>query len=275
MSSSRGPVAAFVPADPQWREKFDKVYTLADNENVKRIGPPYIPERDTFFKVQISGTSVTPGYMLLRFENGRAALYSIGSSTSTQPLASLAQRLCGVMTSQLEIPSTIEGINSIAGDWIFRPTATVADRMDGLGAAVGEALNKKLRFEKQQVDRDVVLVSGTYAFKPLEGSTATGVQLFIDRQDPSPRTTQTSLPSLFSQLTSYTGVQFVSEIPSGSANSIVPIGIHQSLLQARAAAPVLSDEQLQPLLDNLSKQTGLEFKKDKRKTDIWKLVEGT
>lgn len=268
-------IAPFVPSDPNWREKFDKVYTLADEENVKFVAPPFIPERETIFRVDrgtSAGQVLVPNTMILRYENGRAMTHTTLPTGARLPIQTLIQLIATVPANQLELPANMTTSDS-PGDWIFRSSATPAQRMTGLGVALSKATGKTYRFEQQSVDRDVVSVSGTYAFKPLEGSTAPGVQIYVDTPDTNSPMRSSTMQTLLANLSSYTGAQFVPPPVTAGPTQVVQFSFHNSLMQARSQGP-LNAEQLDKLLQLLSSQTGMEFKKEKRKMDVWKLIEG-
>src|SRR5687768_299450 len=51
-TTAAGGGSTSLPANPAWRERFDAVYLLKAGEAVKRIPPPFIPERADFNRSQ-------------------------------------------------------------------------------------------------------------------------------------------------------------------------------------------------------------------------------
>src|SRR5688500_11369728 len=47
-------------AKPEWRKKFEEVYRLDDDEVVKFIPPPFIPERELYFRHEYRSGPDTP-----------------------------------------------------------------------------------------------------------------------------------------------------------------------------------------------------------------------
>jgi hypothetical protein len=177
----------------------------------------------------------------------------------------------------MDIPPELMSMR-VSGDWIFRPQATAAQKAAGLGPALSKATSKTIKIEPQSSDRDIIAVSGTYNFKPLEGggSNAQAVQLFFDTQDASVPIRSTTLASFFDTLSSYTGRLFILDTPPTSQPQFQPqplvrFAMHGSFNQARANGN-LSDQQIDQLLGLVSQQTGLELKKTQRKIDTWKIT---
>lgn len=270
----RGPVAVtpFVPSDPNWRDKFDKVYTLGDDEHVKFIPASASPERETFYRVTRNGSAMPASLsMYLRYENGRAVLYT--SASGTLPLSFAVQRIAALTATQFEIPPSV--VSTLPpGDWLFKQASPLPAKMAGIAAAASTATGKKLRFESQSIERPAIVLSGAYEFKPLEGATASrGIQLFIDQQAAMMDSTAISLANLATQLTALTGAEFV--VSASGAPPAVPVTLYESLYTARSTGGgKLNEEQLNKLVDLISKQTGLEVKREPRKIEIWKLIEG-
>lgn len=279
------PIQPFVPSDPQWREKFDKVYTLAANEAVKRIATT-IPERDTFIKVQYSsrGASPTIGSIVFRFQNNQAMMMSMSAapartvSSIISMILSLSSSPVASSGSQIEIPPALQSL-TVPGDWIFRPEAPVQQRAEALAAALSAATGKKLTIAQQEVERMGITVSGTYEFKPLEGTNEPNtIQLFADAMDPAgsnARSGQVPVASLISYLGTLTGTTIVNQAQSSNMTGNVTLRIHNSASNLQGMAPGPErDAMVEKLLANFSAQTGLECKKSQTKATVWKLSEG-
>ena len=74
------------PAD--WRKKFDAVYRLEDDEIVKFIPPPFIPERELYCRHQFTGNPNAPlnsdGWSLaFQWKDGKAQFWSVSSLPGT------------------------------------------------------------------------------------------------------------------------------------------------------------------------------------------------
>jgi hypothetical protein len=280
------PIQPFVPADPQWRAKFDKVYTLEPSETVKRIAT-VIPERETFIKVQYSsrgGTAPTIGSIIFRFQNNQATMMTM-SAAPARSVASLISLILSLSSSpvassgsQIEVPPALQSL-TVTGDWIFRPEATIEQRAAGLSAALSAATNKKLTIAQQEVERTGITVSGTYEFKALEGTNEPNtIQLFADAMDPAgsnARSGQVPVQSLVAYLGSMTGTSVTNQVQSANLPGNVTLRIHNSAANIQGMAPGPErDAMIDKLLANFTAQTGLECKKTQTKVTAWKLSEG-
>ena len=45
---------------PAWRDRFDQHYALADGQILKRVGPPYPPERSDYLFYQLPRLAARP-----------------------------------------------------------------------------------------------------------------------------------------------------------------------------------------------------------------------
>jgi hypothetical protein len=271
------PVVVNAPAG--WREKFDAVYTLADGQFVKRIPPPWIPERDYFYKTEYASQAAAmpdgPSYITFRLINGklqRGGMGFSGTNNFRRPLSSVAQSVGGLRPYQMELDSSASQLD-LSGDYIVREPATQKQKLDDLAKIISEMTSKKYQFVEQKRQRDVVLVTGTYTFTPkADAPDKTAVHLYGDSYDPDGRESNygtTSVQNLLDIAGQLRNVPVINEANVAAAGT-VKMHIHQSAYNSGANGTA----SLEKLLANLADQTGLKFDRVQREMPVWTLVEG-
>jgi hypothetical protein len=274
--ATAAPIVVNAPAG--WREKFDAVYTLADGQFVKRIPPPWIPEREYYYRVenaaQAQAMPEMPSYMMMRVQNGRllnSGMGWMGNNNFRRAPSSVIQSVAGVRTYQMEVPAALAALD-VGGDYLLREPSTPQQKLDGLAKIFGEVARKQLRFVQKELERDVVVVRGSYQFKPkLDAPDPTVINLYSDAFDPPQRNSgggTVPLPSLMESVSSLLDTPIIVDGDLGSPGP-VKFKVHQSLYRARAQGPSSLDK----VLANLSDQTGLKFERTKRPSPVWVLEE--
>ena len=139
--------------------------------------------------------------------------------------------------------------------------------MKAVESILREVTKRNIVIDNRSVERDVILVKGEWKFCPLDGAEATqrtGVQLFSDQLDTPPARI---LSTDFSQFLDYVEVvtdrKVINEIKKPPTTN-VSWSINNSGRQV-----FKSEEKFAALLQNLQKQTSLEFVRTKRIIPIW------
>jgi hypothetical protein len=154
------------PFVPTWRHGFDGAYRLEPGQHVKRVAPPFIPQRDPFLThLTIYGgsrpdterlTIVQTDSEPLTGTAGGADLRSILRSLMPFGMPDDACK-CSAELVKLKLP----------GDWVFREEASLDERFAALAKILREELNLDLEIERREVARDAIVVTGGYDFHPL------------------------------------------------------------------------------------------------------------
>jgi RNA polymerase sigma factor (sigma-70 family) len=252
---------------PPWRDRFDKVYGLAPGEVLRRVKPPFIPERDKFITREISG----PGNegpaglrLVLWWDGAIRTRYPVGSS-----LPDIVRHIAADAGGSLPPHDAFEfaeGLRrlDLPGDWIVRVGTTVEARLEAFRGAVKEGLGRSIRCERRQATRNVVVVSGRYALRPISKELP-GLHLSADNRDLDSECGggEGTLGEVLSALNFITGLRFVDE-------ATVPAGEKIHWTQHDSS---LERGRLGEMLANLSRQMSLEFRRQERPVEVWWISE--
>jgi len=142
-----------------WRQQFDAAYKLRDGEVLRRISPPFIPERDEYCRQEDSAGN--HGYLIfVQDERGlreRSFAFVIGKN-----FPHLENVLGAVLRmSRYEFYGADELLAStLPGDWVLRKGVSLESQLTALEPILHETTGRHIRFEKQWVTNDVVIVRG-------------------------------------------------------------------------------------------------------------------
>ncbi|MBI3462346.1 MAG: redoxin domain-containing protein, partial [Planctomycetes bacterium] len=160
-------------AVPEWQKRLDQIYALADNEVLKRIGPPYPPERANrlfytsgrFYK-EAKSTFDWDGKLTERWT-------SSGGITHLSEVLSLAIRL-----KRYEFDGPPELLNlSADGEWVVHKGAARAELLKALEQILRAELAQPIHFELREVEREVIVARGRFESHPLAGEKKNVVHL--------------------------------------------------------------------------------------------------
>ena len=258
--------SAFDGNRPPWQDRFDKVYGLTPGEVLRHVKPPFIPERDKFITREING----PGNegppdlrLVLRWDGVIRPRYPVGSS-----LPDIVRHIAadGGFTAPGDTFEFADGLRhlDLPGDWIVREGTTLEARLEAFRRAVKDGLGRSIRCERRRVTRDVVVVSGRYAPRPVSKERPE-LHLSADNRDIDSERGggEGTLDELLSSLSFITGLRFVNDatVPAGTK---IRWTQHDSSLERGRLAEMLA---------NLSRRTSLEFRRQARAVDVWSVGE--
>lgn len=174
------------------------------------------------------------------------------------------------------IPDTLSSIK-IPGDWVVRNGAPKEQLLEAFESILQDFTKRPIRFEKRQVERNVIVARGEFHFKPLTGTyDDSWIHVFSDKLDPdeSGGGGTYSLDRFLTQRLAETQLkQHVVNLTEPSDNLRIKCGCHMSAYLGKIVPGPERDAKLDLLLENLSRQTSLVFTKEFRKVDIWYVVE--
>ncbi len=253
-----------VPVPSPWQPRFNEVYGLREREVLRNVKAPFIPERQAFWNSEQrryggQGSPLSESECLTVEWDGTAGHWS-SLSANQNSLANVVQMCVQVKGWEMDL-STL-GLLPMPGDWVFRKGATAQQKMDALAQLISGRLGRTVRLVQRSTMHDTIVVSGSYAFSPLEGRPDNGVIEFIGEpetgQQPSPKEHST-LGILFRMLADCTNTPVVDQ--ANVSRKAVWLRQHQSI----------SDSQR--LLANVIKQTGLTVAHEQRPVDMWTMVD--
>jgi hypothetical protein len=290
--------------------EFRRTYALPDDKVIKRVGPPFSPGRLEFYRVhdeQAKAAPQGPDYMWFkwdqprpdplppnwpRYHEGRLSQGGMGwVGGKGAPLAWLIESWTGIHSYEMQGDRTLKQAR-IPGDWVVRDGIPAEKLFQGLETVLRDECHVPVRFRLGERDRQVIVVEGTYAYRPLPGRSTVAEdyghegnklqdydQLEIDEHDRSGPSfgRSGSLQELLSFLTHYLDrpvvggeIRLPADMTSGKSAK------REHLLQWWwSEDPMLHDEALAKgsfdeaaVLKRLSEQTGMTFSEKTRRVRV-------
>ena len=263
-------IPATVPAAAaDWRTTFDNAYALLPNQNLKFIPPGRFPERLKYF-TEVENNDTPMPCIQWSWANGALKRHGMAGSGPAGASLSTILQFCANFDQHHAPTAGLPAINC-DGDWIVRGGAPTTAILADLHTILLGQFNADIRFEKTEVTKDALVAIGQYHFKPLAGATDRDLQIFADVLDhPRPGDScmggGTTVPAEFwTTLGDYFAIPFVDETRGE------PAQIGWSLSRSIANADK-EPARGQKILDNITRQTGVIFKRERRVFITWKLT---
>lgn len=255
------------PFVPSWRLAFDAAYRLAPGQNVKRVAPPFIPERVPFIThLTIHGGNRPNTERLTVVDSGPDEPLT-GSAGDTK-LKSILRSLVpsGMPDAAFDCPAELANLK-LPGDWVFRETASLEERLEALATMLHDELDVDVAIERKSVPRDAIVVSGRYLFHPLKAVPAHEGISFTS--DPADRTVAGGGDGDFADFVGWLARTFkmhvVDETSDKPAEKITWRQRDSAIHNWQRDNP----PKLDAVLKLLGEQTSLDFEKAKRDVDVW------
>ena len=273
---------------PQWRKRFEGVYRLKKGEMLPHIPEPYVPERADFFAqrrrlhpdpFQRPDDELRPDPDSTVFLwNGREAKdYWANPRTLEDVLQALGLRL-----DEIRAPEDLLGLR-LRGDWVLREKSFTKQRLQALARLVKEKFGRSVRFEKRRVEEDVIVVRGELDIQPAKAEkwetqmarhfaslpepALTPIHVYVDSLDTGRFRilyADTDLSGLLRELGKKLRRKVIDE--TESSDILVGWTFHETFRREYIEE---EPSRLDQLLENLSKQTSLQFRKEKRPVEVW------
>jgi RNA polymerase sigma factor (sigma-70 family) len=261
-------------ADPNWRARFDAVYHLADGEVLKRIAPPFIPERMDWYRITREGQAQAiprgPEYMTFHWD-GKLKHWGMGFGFDDgQTISDILGSTLRLKTYEFDGPADLLK-HKLTGDFIIRADAKMEDQLDALCRIVRMDGGPVMRFTLQKLERPTIVASGQYKFTPLQGAYSNrSVHMFVEKLDSNEGSGGGSgdLESFLTALGSRVGLPVSNEV-TGERPQMISWGHHQSSRLYQQPPGAQKEAAVRKLLDGLAPQTGLQFKIEQRQVQVW------
>lgn len=150
---------------------FISQYTLAPNENLKYISPPYLKGRDVYYRYKIPAQAKVipqgPNIIYLYWKDEHT-IESKAMTFGKPNITDVLKMIAGVHTYEIEGNQTILN-KGIEGDFIFRENVSQEELFKDLEKICFNQLHQSVKFEFQDVPRSVYIARRTYRFHPLSG----------------------------------------------------------------------------------------------------------
>lgn len=272
--------AAAAPV-PEWKARFERAYRLEDGQVLRRLAPPHIAERLTYYRAEHAGQAQAipepPDSFLFFVEpDGKFHNWGMSFTGGKVPLSLVLTFPLGMQTYEFEGPANLLSID-LVGDWVVRPEAPTEQKLAALSRVIKEGTGRLVTFEKRPVERDVIVAKGRFALKPLPGArNDRSVYLYVDpfKPDDGGGGGGGDLPGFLKTLGTRVKQQVIDET-EGPPPPEQFSWLHQrsSYLHREQPGPE-RDAKLRALLENVTKQTGLKFENARRKVPVWFVTEG-
>jgi hypothetical protein len=276
------PVRTEGPATPPagWRSRFDAVYSLAEGELLRWVRTPFIPERRYYAQElhYYGGTDNPPPPLYLSFRwdgtlrNWAVAMHECGVGSVLTEL--------GLRRYEIDGPKELFQLR-LGGDWIVRTGTPVEPGLRELEKILARELGRQIRFVRQQVQREVIVVRGRYERRYLEGHEGTD-RIYLFAGDAPGGPMSAGGRGRIAEILDVLGDRFNLPIVREAQGLAEGPFFYQAFLPARSvrkpgskeSVPVPGDEKkLASALVNLTRQTSLEFSCETRPFDTWFITE--
>jgi len=270
------------PALPVWRQQFDKVYRLEKGQVLKRIAPPFIPERKEYYKQedssQASEIERPPDFFIFHWD-GELKKWSRGFVVSgKRPLRQVLNSSLSMNQNSYEGPKELLEID-VPGDWIVLKDASEEQRLKALEEILAKEIGRDIRFEKRAVEHQAIIATGNFKYHRLPVvQDDRWIHIYSDDFTPDGGggggSGTVDSVSEFLQAIGDRVVMPVIDQTESTEEIRIPYRHHRSSYLSRIEDPTEKAEKLQLLLDNISRQTNLQFTVGRRPVQKWFVTEG-
>lgn len=266
--------------DKPYMAELQRVYGLRQNELIRHVPRPFIPERMEWYRAenrtQAEAIPRGPDYVAFDWdEKNGLRQRAMGFGFQKLPLRNVLDSVVGLKSYEYEGPADLLSLD-FAGDWVVRPGADTGEKLAALARMVKQVHGRDVRFVKRELPREVIVAGGTWKFTPLQGTyNDKWVHLFADEQDEEEGAGGGSgdLTAFLKMLGDRVGSKVVDEV-EGERPTMFTWGHHQSSRLHNMKPGPERLEKLMKLLDVVSKQTGLTLEPARRNVPVWVLLEG-
>jgi hypothetical protein len=268
---------------PGWRERFDKLYSLDEGEVLRWVRTPFIPERQIYATQELdyyfssTGNPPPPGYLYF-WQNGKLYNWTLAMFQ-----CDLALVLHSMGLNRYEYSDRSEKLVrlKLGGDWIERKNAPMEDKLSALEKILEDELGRKIRFEKRKVNRDGIIVRGQYKRVLLENvERPDNIYIYTDLHTdiPGPEPINGGGNGSVAKMIERVGSRFNRPVVFETEDlPDITVSWHNSQSYGLATANAKTSEEKQQILDsvleNLSRQTSLQFEYGQCEQDVWFITE--
>lgn len=274
--------------NPNWREDFERTYRLDEGEVLKLIKPPFLPARqdyeiDAFLSCGFDSAAenlqcvigntcyVCSGY----FWDDQLKHGAMFAGQNLPRLQTVLNSILAIPDYDFSLSEEMQHTLLPKGDWIVRKGASTEERLKALEQIIASELRRPIRFERRPAERDTIVVTGRYAFTPLPDKDTNRLLIISDRETATDSLCSGEADSL-SQFLDWLadGIDVAIDNKSEAPADRIPYAYDSPLWSWRGNV-IDKENDLPLLLDNLARQTGLQFKVERRTAPMWFVVEKT
>ena len=262
--------------DPNsWQESFYSIYSLKDREVLKRIAPPFIPERREYFKFVQPGkySANTPYHLVKQFVfgwDGDLNVRNVKMGYGDPRLSTILESVIGLGRDEYDVPAEILD-TEIPGDWIIRKDAPKEDLLRVLERIMKLDTASEIHFIRQEMESEVIVARGKYRLMPLPNArNRDRVQVYTDKIDDFSGAGGGS--GTLSKFLRWVGNRVRMNIIDRTDSGDVELSWrnhHSSDLNRLEHNEQLHNEEVDMLLNNLARQMGLTFERKTAPVEKW------
>ncbi len=257
----------------EWQQRFDAVYALRKDETAKLVAPPFIPERAKWI-AQNSRQAMEgkdPDRMVLQWNGEELSEYYVNYGNGGT-VGSAVRTATQLPWNSVDIPQEILR-RPMPGDWVVREPASLPQRIAAFEKELSKLLGAPAKLTLRQVERDVIIASGTFKFTPMSDPSPpdqTNVQLFHKTLGRNGGTMNGNVSRLLIEVGNCLRRPIMAE---GVSPTDVRVSwyYHDDVRPRAFANTQPSGEVADEVLANVAKQTGLKLKREKRVLGVWVL----
>lgn len=261
-----------------WRQGFNKVYHLEDGLVLKRIAPPFIPERQDYYQheesSQASHIERTPDFFTFHWD-GELRKWGLGFGRGNRPLRSVLGSNLSINRNKYEGPKELLDVD-VPGDWIVRKDASEEEKLKALEGILAHDIGRRIRFVKRTAKRRAIVVTGRFKYYRLPAvQDDRWIHMFcgeFNMEDAGGGGTADSVHQFLEEIGDHVNMSVVDQSePSGKRR--IPYRHHRSAYLGRVEDPGEKKAKVLQLLDNISRQTNLEFRLAQHSVEKWFVTE--
>jgi RNA polymerase sigma factor (sigma-70 family) len=279
------PVAAPVAPEPEpaWKTEFRKTYGLKDGELVRRVAPPFAECRAEYFKDRIRedyrrrkldppadelNRDYTDHFTKLGWKDGWTVPSLIAQVVPVKPDEGVPlARVLDVTTrfQRTRLDADAEVLETkITGDWVVRAEADPAKVAAALETILRKECDLKVTLAVKDAEREVYVLSGKYAAKPVPGRKENRIEVFareLNDREYGGGGGPGSLQAMAEHVEGWLEVPIVLDKIEGA-----PKGVewHFNFRSPFTKEQHAEDKDPTAVLTNVATQTGLKLKVEKR-----------
>jgi len=281
--STGGTFAQPKPADDDeasWRPAFDRAYGLADGEVLKHVTPPFVPARLKFYaatnRAQAEAVPEGPMTIVVRWNDGRPLIghMRFSSAAAGMTLREVLENVVVLKGYEFDGPRELMDLE-LPGDWSVRTNTPKQALLEGLAKRLRAITARELSFEPEKTRLDVVVATGKPAV-PADLAEGANWRLDLNLDDVELLESFAGggrQDHLLHQLSRSTGWPVINETTEPDPHRPTYLTWSTGRPTAKPELERIGRDQLDRVLTELARTTGLELKVEQREVERWKLVE--
>lgn len=273
------PIADDWPPSTEWRKSFDMTYRLEKGEVVKLMKPPFMLEHQDYMIdmcLKDGGFDtllVNAWYICGGFRwDGQLQRSTWYGGRRLPRIRSVLNWVLRIPDYDFVVPEELRETPFPKGDWIVRDGSSVEEKLKALEEIIRTELHRSIRFERRTVERDTIVVTGRYTFTSLPDKDPNRLCLFVNKEVSLSKGEHNgqanSLAELLRQLADGINVAIDDRTEPVQTGKIQYLQ-GDDLMNTYEERAIDKEKDLPALLDNLARQTSLQFKVEKQPAEVW------